>query len=88
MTKTAGIARVEYEGGIVRQLLFKLGIDEATSGYFRSPIGPNTCEAQHILSPDLRVIDKGPMLTTSVANLTSLTLRCISDRRKVNFRRQ
>jgi hypothetical protein len=82
---TTGIAAVQYPGGTTLHSLFRLGIDEEFRGSFRSNIGRDTPQAQHILDADLIVIDEVSMLTPWVANRVSLTLQSISDQDGVEF---
>jgi DNA replication protein DnaC len=63
ITGTTGIAVVQYQRGTTVHSPVKLGIDEATKGDFRSNIGRNAFQANHIRSADLMVIDEVSMLT-------------------------
>jgi hypothetical protein len=63
IVETTAIAAVEYLGGITLHSLFKLGIDDATKGDFRSNSEHHIIQANHILSADLAVTDEVSILT-------------------------
>jgi hypothetical protein len=60
---TTGIAAIQYPGGTTLHSLFRLGIDEQSTGAFCSNIGRGTPLARHILAADLIIIDDVSILT-------------------------
>jgi hypothetical protein len=58
MTRTTGIAAVQYRGGTTFHSLRTPGIGEVTNEDFRSNIERDTFQARHILPADLIVRDE------------------------------